>query len=126
MRNAQEQIYVYSGLSRCLAAAAHPTESRFDEVWVHSRFIKQNDSPYSTGMGRETHDLISREIRMAGLSNRLENLCVFVGSEISHYALMVDEDAHRLIIRLTEALCSQVDSICCVHLTDVMILVVGS
>jgi hypothetical protein len=25
---------------------------------------------------------------------------------------MVDEDAHRLIIRVTEALCSQVDSIC--------------
>jgi hypothetical protein len=49
---------------------------------------------------------------MAGLSNRLENLCVFVGNEISHYALMVDKDAHRLIIRVTEALCSQVDSIC--------------
>ena len=77
-------------------------------------------------MGRETHDLVSREIRMACLSNRLENLCNFVGSEISHYALMVDKDAHRLIIRLTEALCSQVDSICCAHRTDVMILVVSS
>ena len=77
-------------------------------------------------MGREMHDLVSCEIRMAGLSNRLENLCNFVGSEISHYALMVDEDAHRLIIRLTEALCSQVGSICCAHRTDVMILVVGS
>ncbi len=105
---------------------AHPTESRFDEVWVHSHFIKQNDSPYSNRMGRETQDLISCEIRMAGLSKRLENLCHFVGSEISHYALMVDEDAHWLIIRLTEAVCSQVVLICCTHRTDVMILVVGS
>jgi hypothetical protein len=39
---------------------------------------------------------------------------------------MVDKDAHRLIIRLTEALCLQVDLICCAHQTDVMILVVGS
>ena len=117
----------YRGVSQVQPIrVAHPTESRFDEVWVHSRFIKQNDSPYSNGMGRETHDLVSREIRMAGLSNRLENLCNFVGSEISHYALMVDKDAHRLIIRLTEALRSQVDSICCAHRTDVMILVVGS
>ena len=117
----------YHGVSQVqLIRVAHPTELRFDEVWVHSRFIKQNDSPYSNRMGRETHDLVSREIRMACLSNRLENLCNFVGSEISHYALMVDEDAHRLIIRLTEALFSQVDSICCTHQTDVMILVVGS
>jgi hypothetical protein len=77
-------------------------------------------------MGRETQDLISCEIRMAGLSKRLENLCHFVASEISHYALMVDEDAHWLIIRLTEAVCSQVVLICCTHRTDVMILVVGS
>ena len=92
----------YRGVSQVQPIqVAHPTESRFDEVWVHSRFIKQNDSPYSTGMGRETHDLISREIRMAGLSNRLEYLSDLVGSEIPHYALMVDKGAHRLIIRLT-------------------------
>ncbi len=77
-------------------------------------------------MGRETHDLVSPEIRMAGLSNRLENFCNFIGSEISHYTLMVDEDTHWLIIRLTKALCSQIDLICCVHRTDVMILVVSS
>ena len=119
----------YHGVSQVQPIhVTRPTESRFDEVWVYSRFIKQNDSPYSNGMGREMHDLVSRdrEIRMEGLSKRLENLCTFVGSEISHYALMVDEDAHRLIIRLTEALFSQVDSICCTHQTDVMILVVGS
>jgi hypothetical protein len=77
-------------------------------------------------MGREMHVLISREIRMAGLSNRLEYLCNFVGSEIPHYALMVDEDTHRLIIRLTKALWAQVDSICCTHWTNMMILVVSS
>ncbi len=80
---------------------AHPAESRFDEVRVHARFIKQNDSPYSNEMGREAHVLVSREIRMAGLSNRLEYFCDLVDSEIPHYALMVDKDAHRLIIRLT-------------------------
>ena len=80
---------------------AHPAESRFDEVRVHARFIKQNDSPYSNGMGREVHVLVSREIRMTGLSNRLEYFCDLVGSEIPHYALMVDEDTHWLIIRLT-------------------------
>ena len=80
---------------------AHPVESRFDEVRVHACFIKQNDSPYSNGMGREAHVLVSCEIRMAGLSNRLEYFCDLVGSEITHYALMVDEDAHQLIIRLT-------------------------
>jgi hypothetical protein len=80
---------------------AHPAESRFDEVRVHACFIKQNDSPYSNGMGRETYILITREIRMAGLSNILEYLCDLVGSEIPHYALMVDKGAHRLVIRLT-------------------------
>ena len=80
---------------------AHPAESRFVKVRVHARFIKQNDSPYSNGMGRETYILVTREIRMAGLSNRLEYLCDLVGSEIPHYALMVDKGAHRLIIRLT-------------------------
>ena len=79
----------------------HPAESTFDEVRVHARFIKQNDSPYSNGMGREAHALVSGEIRMTGLSNRLEYVCDLVGSEIPHYALMVDEDTHRLIIRLT-------------------------
>jgi hypothetical protein len=97
----------------------HLLESRFDEVRFLARFIKQNNSPYSNGMGREMHDIVSREIRIAGLSNRLENLCNFVGSEISHYALMVDEMG-RLIIRLTEVLCLQVDSICCVCQTDVV------
>ena len=77
-------------------------------------------------MGRETHDLVSCEIRMAGLSNRLENFCNIVGSEISHYTLMVDKDAYWLIIRLTKALCSRVDLICCAHRTDVMNLVVSS
>ena len=92
----------YRGVSQVQPIrVAHPTESRFDEVWVHSRFIKQNDSPYSNGMGREAHVLVSREIRMAGLSNRLEYFCDLVGSEIPHYALMVDEDAHQLIIGLT-------------------------
>ena len=105
---------------------AHPTELRFDEVRVHARFITQNNSLYSNVMRREMHDLVSREIRMASLSNRLENLCDFVGSEISHYALMVDKDAYPLIIRLTEALCSQVDSICRTHQTDVMVFVIGS
>ena len=52
-------------------------------------------------MGREAHALVSGEIRMTGLSNRLEYVCDLVGSEIPHYALMVDEDTHWLIIRLT-------------------------
>jgi hypothetical protein len=77
-------------------------------------------------MGRETHILISCEIRMADLSYRLEYLSNFVGSEKPHYALMVDKDTHRLIIRLTKAFCAQVDSICCTHWTNMMILVVGS
>ena len=77
-------------------------------------------------MGREAHVLVSREIRMAGLSNRLEYFCDLVDSEIPHYALMVDKDAHWLIIQLTYALCAQVDSMCCVHWTNVMILVVDS
>jgi len=86
--------------------------------------LHQAKRPYSNGMGRETHIFISREIRMAGLSNRLWYLCNFVGSEVPHYVLMVDEDAHRLIIRLTKAFCTQVDSICCAHRTNVMIFVV--
>ena len=63
---------------------AHPAESRFDEVRVHARFIKQNNSPYSNRMGREAHVLVSRKIRMAGLSNRLEYFCDLVGGEIPH------------------------------------------
>jgi hypothetical protein len=63
---------------------------------------------------------------MTGLSNRLQNLCNLADSEVSHYALMVDKDAHELIIRLTKALCLQVDLICCAYPTDVMILVVSS
>ena len=46
---------------------AHPAESRFYEVGVHARFIEQNDRPYSNGMGREAHVLVSRKIRMARL-----------------------------------------------------------
>ena len=92
----------YCGVLQVLPIrVAHPAESRFDEVRVHARFIKQNESPYSNGMGREVHVLVSREIRMAVLSNRLEYFCDLVGSEMPHYALMVDEDAHWLIIRLT-------------------------
>ena len=49
-------------------------------------------------MGREMYILVTREIRMAGLSNRLEYLCDLVGSEIPHYALMVDKGSHRLVI----------------------------
>ena len=52
---------------------------------VHARFIMQNDRPYSNGMGREAHVLVSRKIRMAGLSNsRLEYFCDLVGGGISH------------------------------------------
>jgi hypothetical protein len=92
----------YCGVSQVQPIrVAHPAESRFDEVRVHACFIKQNDSPYSNRMGREAHVLISCEIRMTGLSNRLGYFCDLVGSEIPHYALMVDEDTHRLIIRLT-------------------------
>ncbi len=92
----------YCGVSQVQPIqVAHPAESRFDEFRVHARFIKQNDSPYSNVMGRELHVLVSCEIRMAGLSNRLEYFCDLVGSEIPHYALMVDKDTHRLIIRLT-------------------------
>jgi hypothetical protein len=39
---------------------------------------------------------------------------------------MVDKDTQWLIIRLTKALCAQVDLICCTHRTNVMILVIGS
>jgi hypothetical protein len=107
----------YCGVSQVQPIrVANPAESRFYEVRVHARFIKQNDRPYSNGMGREAHVLVSHEIRMAGLSNRLEYFCDLVGSEIPHYALMVDEDAH----------CAQVDSMCCAHRTNVTILVVGS
>ena len=47
---------------------AHPAESRFYEVGVHARFIEQNDRPYSNGMGRKAHNLVSREIRMQVLA----------------------------------------------------------
>ena len=73
-------------------------ELRFDEVRVHAQFIKQNNSPYSNGMGRETHDLVSLEIRMAGLSVRPTSTYVTKGRKDSHqsYKILYVTLSHKI------------------------------
>ncbi len=103
---------------------SHPAESWFDKIRQHSSLVEYVNGPDSSWMRAETHDFISRLIRMACFCNWLEHFWYYAPSEIFENTMFIHKDTHGLGILLTKSFSSEEDLIRQLDWTNMRMLVI--